>query len=78
MEKKYSVFSISPCSCYPIVPGVPSNSDVVALKLLREAIILLKPGHGKQWGLEILEVDKWGSPTPDAHRHVEEIRKLLS
>jgi hypothetical protein len=45
---------------------------------LREAIILLKPGHGKSWGLEILEVDKWGSPTPDAYFHVEEIRRLLS
>lgn len=77
MEKKYHVFLISPCTCYPAVPGIPSHSDIETLRSLRDAIIKLKPGYGKVCALEVLEVDGFGSPTLSSHARIEMIRDTL-
>ena len=77
MEKKYHVFLISPCTCYPVVPGIPSNSDIESLRELRDTIIKLKPGYGKFCALEVLEVDGYGSPTSSSHAAIETIRNSL-
>ena len=77
MEKKYHVFLISPCTCYPVVPGIPSNSDIESLRELRDTIIKLKPGYGKFCALEVLEVDGYGSPTFSSHAAIEMIRNTL-
>jgi hypothetical protein len=77
MEKKYHVFLISPCTCYPVVPGISSNSDIESLKALRDTIIKLKPGYGKFCALEVLEVDGFGSPTFSSHTAIEMIRNTL-
>lgn len=77
MEKKYHVFLISPCTCYPVVPGIPSHTDLDTLTSLRDAIIKLKPGYGKFCALEVLEVDNFGSPTVSSHATIEMIRDSL-